>query len=393
MPQSTSKAIANIRGLIPAVDDLAYFQTSGLALKLQPALHAAQHWTQFQARGPARPDVIQTIRREVDAVRDKVARALGAEPDEIALAENATVGINVVANGIDWQPGDHVILTHDEHPGNRIPWYNVAHRFGVELRYLDLDGHDDDALCRQLAQQLTDQTRLVAISHVSRRTGRRLPVQALIEIAHQRNIPIMLDGAQAFGAIPLDVHALDCDFYVFSGHKYIMAPQGTGGFYVRRDRIDWLKPSWIGSHSQASMDDHGHMTLHAAAKRFEFGTRNLADQIAFGVALDTWESVGWSSVHATIAHYTDQLKAALRTVPNLRLHTPLPYDQSSGIVTVEVPGQDATALAQHLLDDHHVLVSPVPGGEGRLRISTHIFNTEDEAQRLIAALHELAKDA
>jgi selenocysteine lyase/cysteine desulfurase len=315
-----------------------------------------------------------------------VPPALGAEPDEIALVENATVGINIVANGVAWQPGDRVILTADEHPGNRIPWYNAADRYGIELVFLDIAGDDDEKLLRDFEALLTASTRLVAVSHVSRRTGRRLPGAALTASAHRRGIPVLLDGAQAFGAIPVDVHELNCDFYVFSGHKYIMGPQGTGGFYVRRDRIDWLKPSWVGSHSQSWMDDAGNMTLHAAAKRFEFGTRNLADQIGFGTALDFWEKTGWNRGFAKIAAYTDQLKTALADISTLALKTPQSYDQSSGIVTVQLPGVDARALCRRLLEEERILIAPIEGEPGSIRISTHVFNNKEEMQRLLDAL-------
>lgn len=380
-----------IRDVIPDVDDVAYFQTSGLSLKLLPVLDKVTEWTRFQAGGPARPEIVEAVVREVEASRDKAARALGAEPDEIALVENATVGINIVANGLEWRPGDRVILTADEHPGNRIPWYNVADRYGIDLDFLDIAGDDDEKLLRDFEALLIPSTRLVAVSHVSRRTGRRLPAAEIVDRAHRRGVPVLLDGAQAFGAIPIDVHELNCDFYVFSGHKYIMGPQGTGGFYVRRDRLDWLKPSWVGSHSQVWMDDTGNMTLHGAAKRFEFGTRNLADQIGFGVALDFWEKTGWNRVFAKIAAYTDQLKTVLAEIPALALKTPQSYDQSSGIVTVQLPGVDARALCQRLLEEERILIAPIEGEPGSIRISTHVFNSDSEVRSLIEALRRHQK--
>lgn len=376
----------SLRDLLPGVEEVAYFQTSGLSLKLQSALEAAARWTRFQAQGPARPEIIAAVLEAVENSRCKAARALGAEADEIAMVENATVGINIVAHGIDWQPGDRVLLTADEHPGNRIPWYNIAERYGVALDYLDVAEDDDADLLRRFEAMLTPATRLIAVSHVSRRTGRRLPGAAMTEIAHRHGIPVLLDGAQAFGAIPVDVRALNCDFYVFSGHKYILGPQGTGGFYVRRDRLETLNPSWVGSHSQSWMDDAGGMTLHDAARRFEFGTRNLADQIGFGAALDVWEQAGWDRLFAGIAARTDRLKAMLTDVPGLELKTPRSYEQSSGIVTARLPGVDARALCSRLLEADRVLIAPIEGEPGSIRISVHVFNTDVEAERLVAAL-------
>ncbi|MCX6047173.1 MAG: aminotransferase class V-fold PLP-dependent enzyme [Chloroflexi bacterium] len=377
--------ISDIRALTPIVQEYAYFQTSGFSPTLEPVIDEVERWARYQNRAPALPEVYTQMINLFEAARGKVANALGADADEIVLGENATIGINIVANGIDWQPGDNLILSTHEHPGNRIPWYNFVQRYGVQLRFVNVV-HDEEQMLHEFEQLIDARTRLVSISHVSRRTGQRLPVKALTEIAHQREVPVLLDGAQSFGAIPVDVHALGCDFYAFSGHKYMMASQGTGGFYVRRDRIEWLKPSWIGSHSQKEMDLDGHMTLLDEAKRFEFGTRNLADQIGFGKALDIWAEIGWANVFAAIAAYTDRLKAALLTVPNLIVETPLPYEQSSGIVTFNIPGIGAAALSARLLDRDHILTSTLEANSDSLRISTHVFNNDEEIARLVAAL-------
>lgn len=382
--------LSDIRRLTPVTNDYAYFQTSGFSPKLEPVLDEVDQWMRFQNRGPALPDVYATVIGHFEEARGKVAQALGADADEIVLGENATVGINIVANGIDWQPGDNVILTNHEHPGNRIPWYNFIQRYGVQLRFVNVV-HDEEQMLHELEQMIDARTRLISVSHVSRRTGQRFPVKAMAEIAHQRDVPILLDGAQSFGAIPVDVHALDCDFYAFSGHKYIMAPQGTGGLYVRRDRIEWLKPSWIGSHSQKDMDLDGHMTLLDEAKRFEFGTRNLADQIGFGKALDIWMEIGWSNVYAAIAAYTDRMKAALLTVPTLILETPLSYEQSSGIVTFNLPGLGAAELSASLLAHEKILASTLEANSGSLRISTHVFNNDEEIDRLVTGLQRIQK--
>ena len=213
--------------------------------------------------------------------------------------------------------------------------------------------------------------------------------RALIDLAHARGIPVLLDGAQSYGAIPVDVRALDCDFYAFSGHKYIMAPQGTGGFYVRKDRIPWIQPSWIGSHSQKDFDLVGGLTLLDEAKRFEFGTRNLADQIGFGKALDYWSEFGWENVFSYISGYTDRMKSSLQELPGLTLHTPLPYGKSSGIVTFSLDGYSSAKIQEHL-KERKVLVAPLELDGAMIRVSTHVFNNGDDLERLVAGLRAIS---
>ena len=382
--------VADIRRLTPATENYAYFQTSGFSPKPEPVIEEVIRWTRFISNGPALPDVHSRINQVYEATRSKVAQSLNAHPDEIVLGENATIGINIVANGVNWQSGDNIILSTHEHPGNRIPWYNLIRRYGVELRFLTIS-NDPAEMLAELPRLIDKRTRMISLSHVSRRTGLRLPAREMTEIAHAHDVPILFDGAQSYGAIPVDVVDIGCDFYVFSGHKYIMAPQGTGGCYVRRDRIEWLQPSWIGSHSQKDFDLIGGLNLLDEAKRFEFGTRNLADQAGFGKALDIWQEIGWDNVYNAIAAYTDRLKTALQSVPTLVLETPIPYELSSGIVTFSLPGYTTTGLSASLMEHERVLASALEHDTSMVRISTHVFNTDEEITRLIAGIERIRR--
>jgi len=380
--------IADIRRLTPATEQCIYYQTSGFSPKPRPVLEEVVRWMEFQNRGPALGHVHEKLLEQLELTRAHVARALNAAPEEIMLNENTTIGINIVAFGIDWRPGDNVILSDHEHPGNRIPWYGLVTRYGIELRYLTLSNNPQEML-DQFEALVGDRTRLASLSHVSRRSGLRLPARELIEIAHAKGVPVLLDGAQAFGAIPVDVKELNCDFYACSGHKYIMAPQGTGAFYVRRDMVEWLKPSWIGSHSQEDMDFEGHMTLKDSALRFEFGTRNLCDQTGFRKALEMWEEIGWSKVFARIAEGTDYMKEQLLTVPGLQVVTPRPYEQSAGIVTFRIPGQPSAKLCPDLMEHYKILVGGLELDPYMVRVSTHVFNTEAECDTLVSGLKRI----
>lgn len=382
--------LTDVRRLTPITQEYAYFQSSGFSPKMEPVIEETNRWARFQNAGGAAPGINEKMLEGFEATREKVARSMNADSGEIVLGENTTIGINIVANGIDWEAGDNVILSDKEHPGNRITWYSHVKRYGIDLRFLQVV-HDEEQMLDQFEQLLDERTRIVSISHVCRRTGQRLPARALVDSAHERGVPVLFDGAQAYGAVPVDVRALDCDFYAFSGHKYIMAPQGTGGFYVRRDRIPWIQPSWIGSHSQKDFDLVGGLTLLDEAKRFEFGTRNLADQVGWGKALDCWEEIGWDNVFSYIGNYTDRAKAALQTVPGLTLHTPLPYDRSSGIVTFSLDGFTSAEIQEHLTQQK-VLVAPLELDGIMIRVSTHVFNNEEDLDRLVAGLRRLRQE-
>ena len=385
------KSLDDIHAMLPDMDGFAYFQTSGFSPKLLPVVDEVIHWFRFQSRGPALPTVSEKSQEVFEEARKKVANSVNAEPGEIVLGENTTVGINIVANGIDWKPGDNVILSSHEHPGNRLTWYNIADRYGVNLKYLRIS-NDPSEMLDELKTLIDETTRLISISHVSRRTGVRVPAKEMCRIAHAKDVPVLLDGAQSFGAIPIDVHDLNCDFYSFCGHKYIMAPQGTGALYIRKDRIDWLKPSWIGSHSQESFGEAGEMRLLDEAKRFEFGTRNIPDQAGFAKALDIWAAIGWDTVFARLESYTDLLKGALNMIEGAVLDTPLAYGDSSGIVTFHIPEMNGADVLKSLGDREKILGSPLEFNEESIRISTHVFNTDEQAQRLLSGIERVLRD-
>ena len=379
---------SEVQSMLPDLDGYAYFQTSGFSPKLNPIIEEVIHALQIQSRGPALPFVAARMQEMMQETRGKVADTINATPEEIVLTENTTIGINIVANGIDWKPGDNVMLSTHEHPGNRLTWYNLTGRYDVELRFAPLY-NDHDRTLEEMDRLIDERTRLVSVSHVSRRTGLRLPGRAICDLAHEKDTPVLYDGAQSFGAISIDVRELDCDFYSFCGHKYTMAPQGTGGLYIRKDRIDWLKPSWIGSHSQKSFDQDGNMDLLDEARRFEFATRSVPDQAGFGKALDIWAGLGWDEVFNGIAAYTDRVKTALGEIPGLVLETPLAYDDSSGIVTFHVPGLESGPMTDSLREKEKVLVSSLEYAPESTRVSTHVFNSEDDLDRLTSGIRRI----
>jgi L-cysteine/cystine lyase len=381
---------AELRAMIAGIDDVAYFQTSGFSPKPAPVLDEVVHWMRFQARGPALPAIADACIELVEQTRADVAALINAAPDEVMLNENATVGINIVANGIAWRPGDVVLLSDHEHPGNRVVWYEIARRHDVQLRFLPLDGEDDDQLLRAAASALNAPVRIASLSHVSRRSGRVIPARQLSQLCARAGVPLLLDGAQAFGAIPVDVAALGCDFYVLSGHKYILGPQATGALYVRRDRLDWLRPSWLGSRSQQTMDQHGGLVLHPAARRFEFGTRNIGDIAGLRRALQLIEAVGQPAWFAGIAERVAATAAALAPLPGVVIETPGTAAQRGGMVCLRVAGLTGGEVYHTLLERERILVSPFEPGTATVRVSLHGFITDHEIGRLAGAIAALA---
>lgn len=377
--------LTRIRSEIPAVQSCIYLNVAGLAPSPEPVLAATIDWLRWQNDlGPAHPDASRGWMELFARTRSTVAAHLGCDAEEIALGHNATDGINVAAWGIDWQPGDEVILSNHEHPGNRITWYNLRERRGIVLRFLDADA--GPGLLPALEALLTERTRLVSVSHVSRRSGVVLPIPEIAAACHRRGIRLAVDGAQALGAIPVDVRALGCDYYTWSGHKWLLGPRGTGGLYVRKAVLAETLPSWVGSHSEAYWRADGEFAFLPNAARFEFGTQTHAVYAGLIAAFAWFDALGWEAVYRRVRSRGAGLAQRLAAVPGVSL-LPRPADTPSGIVGCRVPpGVAARSVVQRLFQEHGVLTSPLDNDERAIRWAPHFFTTDDELDRAADAL-------
>lgn len=380
-----------LRLAIPSLRDKVYLNTSGHGPSPVQVMAAVYEWMEYQNRvGPAGAQVKQRMFDLLDETRAAAAAFLHCGADEIALAHNATDGLLVAAWGRNWQAGDEVILTNHEHPGNLLPWYNLAARYGVAVRFASLD-RDADPMA-SLAEKLTERTRLISISHVSRRSGRIVPIDAIAALARPRGIRLLVDGAQAVGAIPVDLRALGCDYYAWSGHKWLLGPEGTGGLYVRREILEETLPSWIGAHSEAHLDMEGGYRWLPRAARFEFGTQAFS---LYAGLLETFRwlgELGWPAIYGRAAALAGLLAQRLQAIPGVRLlRDP---GEPSPIVGFRTPaGITGEDLARRLWEAGRFLVAPLGYTSDEVRISTHFFNTEEEVEAVARAIDLLGRKA
>ncbi len=214
----------------------------------------------------------------IETARANLARFLGADPDEIAFTTQFSTAVNIVVEGFPWQEGDHFIVTDQEHPALLIPLINVARRRGLTFSRIPVS--DDPAeMLASLDELWTDRTRLVAVSHVTTDSGTLLPAEEMTRIAHERGAKVLFDGAHSAGQFPLDLHALDCDFYAIVGYKWLLGPYPSAALYIRRSMLDQIEVTWTGSRATKG----GSVTMGTedlewidGATRFEYGGRTFS---------------------------------------------------------------------------------------------------------------------
>jgi len=383
-PATDSDWLQAVRASLPALREQAYFQTGAFGPSPQRVLARTQELLGLQNSGPANPEVIEALKQAESACRQLLAETLGAKTTEVALTANTTSGLNTVLWSRDWQAGDEIIIGQEEHPALLLPVYQLRRRFGVGFSMAPVNR--PEAVVAEVLQRITPRTRLVAMSHVSRGSGHVLPARALADALRERGIPLLLDGAQGPGNVPVNFHDLGCDYYSLCGHKWLLGPKSTGALLVREEVLAATPVSWTGSGAQASMDEEGHSEWQPDARRFEFSTRFLAGLGGWHEALRWLGELGWSRIHARVAQLSARAIEGIARQRGLELVSPAAAAQRNGIVVLRLPpGFAGRALYDRLRREDRILVSPVSQPRD-LRACLHFFNTEDEVDRLLGRI-------
>jgi cysteine desulfurase / selenocysteine lyase len=335
-----------------------------------------------------------------EAARATTADYLGApSADSIVFTRGTTEAINLVAQA--WgrrhvAEGDEIVVSHLEHHANIVPWQQLAEQTGASLKIIPVDDVGQLMLDDYQAL-LSERTRLVAVAHVSNVLGTVNPVAEVIEAAHQVGACVIVDGAQAVAHMPVDVMAIDADFYAFSGHK-IFAPTGIGALYVRPEILEDMPP-WQGGGNMIRDVRFERTAYGEPPARFEAGTGNIADAVGLGAALDYVSQLGLPAITSYEHQLLEYATAEMSTVPGLRLIGTAP-DKASVLTFVlddYQPDDVGRALDKQgiaVRAGHHC-AQPILrrfGLEAAVRPSLAMYNTRAEVDALVAALRRLVAD-
>lgn len=376
---------------------LAYLDSAATAQLPTPVMEKIMYYYQHDHANVHRGTYLlaQRATDEYEAARQKVADFINApRAENIVFDRSTTEGLNWLAQGLATRlkPGDSIVVSIMEHHSNLVPWQQVAKRTGAELKFIGLTPRQELDLA-DAARKIDARTKIVAVAHASNVLGVVNPIQKIGELAHRQGACLIVDGAQAVPHMPVDVQALDADFYAFSGHK-MMAPTGIGVLYGKREWLAKLPPVQFGG----EMIEH--VTKHDATFKpipwcFEAGTPNIGGAIALGAAIDYLNSLGMDQV----ALYEQQLaQYALRELQNiadLKIYGPL--DHHTGVIAFNLghlhPHDVATALdlegvavragdhcTQPLMDYLNISATD--------RASLYIYNDQQDVDQLVTALKE-----
>ena len=360
--------------------EVAYFNNGSLGPTPLPVLQDLAGFARQLAESPA-PQMWGPLGARLEEVRSKAAALLGVTPDDVALSRNTTEGISTVGMGLGLAPGDEVITTDQEHPGGSGVWQFLETR-GIRRVTVPvpMPPATDASFLETLEAAVTPKTRILALPHLTFASGHLLPLDRAAAIARRRGLLLCVDGAHPPGMMPLDLRALACDTYASSSHKWLLSPPGTGLLYVAPAARERIAPRvFTGS---------GY-TGKTARRYDDFGTRNLAEVLAQGSAIDFHRRVGTERAWRRIQSLSSRLRQGLKTVPKVKILTPLEPGRSAGLTAFSMEGIPHQSVADFLADKPRCVVRPVPELDA-VRVSTAVYNLPPEIDRLLTAVKQLA---
>jgi selenocysteine lyase/cysteine desulfurase len=384
-------------------EGLTYLNTGTCGLQTRETAALERRIRDEMALNFNRYFVTRLIDRGFREVAGRVAAFVGADLDGISFTSGATEAMNYIANGLDLSPGDEVLTTSHDHQAGLYPWRLLARRRGVVVRQLDWPSPPASAtaIVDLFAQAMTPRTRVLSFCHVQYTDGSVLPVRDLCELARRHGAISVVDGAQSVGMLPVAMRDLGCDFFATSLHKWLGAPYGTGLMWVRADWRDRLWPTVVESYDGWDAEDrYGRVTggsgldfvEHWPATMIKHSTNVHYYGAAFWAtapAVAFQEEVGPARIAQRARQLASRLRDGLTQLRGVTVVTPDAEGLSAGLLAFKVAGADAKTLSRAISrDDRLVVRSVVHDGIGFevLRACLHLYNTEEDVDRLVAAV-------
>jgi len=330
--------------------------------------------------------MINILEKQVEEVRRRVAKVAGCDPEEIALTRNASESLENAQYGIDLKPGDEVLTTNQDYPRMLTTFRQRERREGIVLKMISfpVPPPSMDDLYQRFERAVTPKTKMILLCHITNRTGQIFPVRKISDMAHARNIPVIVDGAHAFHHFPFNLSELGCDYYGVSLHKWTCAPIGTGFLYVRKSRI---ASTWsLMASSDRQKDD--------IRKFEEIGTHPAANHNAISAALIFNENIGIDRKAARLRYLRDRWAHRLSQNPKVKtLHSEDPA-QSCGIGFLSFKGVDAQKMSEVLWNKYNIITAHSRHEEyDGLRITPHIYSTVGDVDFFAESVEKELKSA
>lgn len=378
-----------LRSLFHLDPEITFLNHGSFGATPRPVLEEYQNWQRRLEAQPVR-FLIRDSRENFRTARQSLAAYLGASPEHLVFIPNATFGVNIVARSFDFQPGDEILTSSHEYGACENVWEFLALRSGIKLvkRDIPLPLPAEDEIVENLMSGMTSKTRLIFLSHITSPTAARLPVERINELARKAGIPILVDGAHAPGQISLDLKGMGADFYTGNCHKWMMAPKGSAFLHIQPEYQDFIQPlvvSWgWGDNCSYESDTRLQAVLEW------WGTKDPAAYFSVPAAIQFQEEHNWDQVRGNCQKLLAGTLARIEDLTGL----PSIYGGNQGnfvqVGAALLPGDShPERLQAWLYEEHRIEIPVIQWGERWLiRLSVQGYNTQEDLDRLVAALSE-----
>ena len=388
---SDADKLAAVRASLPSLAAAIQLNTGSVGpMPAEVAAAMAELEAYERDFGRAQVEYWEESKQRIDEARAGVAAVLGGDLDEVAITHAATDGMNVGTWSLDWRDGGRAVTTCHEHPGGVGPLYMICDRHGVDLAFAEFAGDaSDDEIVGQFDRLITPGTKLVSISHVLWTSGLVMPVRRIADIAHQRGAQVLVDGAQAAGAIPVNVRDLDVDMYAVPAQKWLLGPEGLGALWVRRELLESARSTFASYFTFATVDSRGNRSLTEDARRFQAVGFHRPSIVGMARAIG-WLTmfVGLEFVFRRGAEMARLAADRLAEIHGVELLTP--RDRMAGLVSFRIRGWEIQAAMDELQARTFCIMRTLPLVNA-LRISVGFWATEDEIDRFVDGVRLLAE--
>jgi len=371
----------SVREQFMMAPDLAVMNAANLCPASRPALDALARETANVDRDPS-PNNRARLYPEKENTRTALARFLHVTPDEVIITRNTSESNNLVSNGLDLKAGDEVIVHSDNHPSNLNAWREKAKRFGFSVVTVEQKNPHPggEYYLDAFAQAITPRTKALCFTHLSSTVGDLMPARELCRMARERGVMTLVDGAQTFGQLEVDLADMQPDFYSGSAHKWPCGARECGVLYVNKAVQTRLWPTIYSAYPGAV----------GLSRAFEgFGQRDEATMIAFREALAFQETVGRPAIERRSRELATQLLQGLAKLPDVKVWTSPVAERRAAIVSFQAGSLNASKLATALYENDRIAISTRGGQDrGGIRVSPHLYNSPAEIDRLLAAVRK-----
>lgn len=392
MTNSLSKTdLKEHRQQFPGLINKTYFNFGGQGTMPDTALAAIIDTHKYiQQVGPFSGKANSWLTKRVNLLREAIASELSTTPETITLTENVTAGCNIAMWGVDWQEGERILMTDCEHPGIIATVEEISRRFGVEVDVCSImDTLNDGDPVEVIRSYLTENTRLVVLSHLLWNTGQVLPLKAIAQACHNhpaaKTIRVMVDAAQSVGSLDLNLPELEIDYYAFTGHKWLCGPAGVGGLYISKSAFPELNPTFIGWRG-VEMDNRGKpVAWKQDGTKFEVATSAYPEYEGLRSAIALHQAWGHSGDrYQRICELSKYLWSQLQNMEKVSClkHTP----PAAGLVSFQVAGIEHKELVNSL-EEQGFLLRTIADPDC-IRACVHYLTLPEEIDRLLKAIEE-----